>query len=162
MSLQTDLIFLRALQQSSEIAEVVADRIYDTAIPRPEKSAENEPIPYIIVTFDGIQPTEQTKDDDYDSDYDTVQVGITLVARKRPSLAELSDLVRRTVRDYFKMLAEADPYELDEADAEVLPLLPTSCQVSGGMVEYEDEKPCYFMTMQYSCETTAFIDDDES
>lgn len=161
MSLQADLIFVRALQQSSEIAALVDDRIYMTAIPRPEEDARNEPLPYIIVTFDGIQPTEQTKDDDYDSDTDNVQIGIEIAAANRPRLAELADLVRKTIKDYFEMLAGADPYTLDDQDAEMLPLLPSSAQVSGGQVIWDEGKPCHWLTLTYSCEVNALTDEYE-
>lgn len=157
MSLQTDLIFVRALQQSSEVTALVGDRIYMTAIPRPEdKALANEPLPFIVVMFEGIQPTEQTKDDDYDSDMDTVLIGIELCALNRPRLAELADAVRHAIKNYFEMLQGADPEELDEADVEMLPLLPTSCQVSGGQVVYDDEKPCQWLVLQYTCETYSF------
>ena len=157
MSLQADLIFVRALQQSAEIQALVDDRIYMTAIPRPEdKALANEPLPFIVVMFEGIQPTEMTKDDDYDSDTDTVQIGIELVAVNRPQLAVLADTVRRTIKEYFEMLQGADPEDLDGADAEMLPLLPTYSQLSGGQVIYDDEKPCYWLVLQYSCETNAF------
>ena len=161
MSLQADLIFVRALQQSEAVTALVDDRIYMTAIPRPEQSAANEPMPYAIVTFDGIQPQEQTKDDDYDCDYDNVQIGILLTAKTRPQLADLAQKVRKAIKDYFEMLEATDPAELDEADAEMLPLLPTSAQVSGGTVEWDEDKPCYWLVLQYSCEVIAFDDDED-
>ena len=161
MSLQADLIFVRALQQSQEVTALVDDRIYMTAIPRPEKEVANEPLPYIIVTFDGIQPQEQTKDDDYDCDYDSVQIGILLTATTRPRLADLAQKVRKAIKDYFEMLAAADPYDLPDDDAEMLPLLPTSAQVAGGQVEWDEDKPCYWLVLQYACEVIAFDDDED-
>lgn len=161
MSLQADLIFVRALQQSQEVTALVGDRIYMTAIPRPEKEVENEPLPYAIVTFDGIQPQEQTKEDDYDCDEDLVQIGILLTAKTRPKLADLSQKVRKAIKDYFDYLHDTDPYELDEADTEMLPLLPSSAQVSGGTVEWDEDKPCYWLVLQYSCEVIAFDDDED-
>ena len=83
-------------------------------------------------------------------------IGIELVALNRPRLAELADAVRRAIKNYFEMLQGADPEELDEADAEMLPLLPTYCQLSGGQVVYDDEKPCQWLVLQYACETNAF------
>lgn len=158
MSLQTDAIFIRALTRSDDIAAYVGDRIYSTAIPRPEEEVDNEPLPYIIVTFDGIQSQEQTKDSDYDTDYDTVQIGIEIAAETRPALAELSQLVRQTIRDYFIMMQGA-ALPPTKADAEVASLLPLSAQPSGGQVIYDDLKPCYWLTLQYSCDTNAFDDE---
>lgn len=161
MSLQTDLIFVRALQQSREVAALVDDRIYMTAIPRPEENAVNEPLPYIVVSFDGIQPTEQTKDDDFDQDTDTVMIGIEMAAANRPRLAELADVVRKAIKDYFEMLAGTDPSELDEADAEMLPLFPSYAQPSGGQVYYDEDKPCHWLVLSYACEVNAFTDEYE-
>ena len=160
MSLNTDAIFLRALTRSEDIAELVGDRIYSTAIPVPEAELDNEPLPYIIVSFDGFQSQDDTKDDEYDSDYDTVQIGVEMAAETRPALARLARLVRKTIRDYFVMLQGATISELDEEDQEVADLLPLSAMPNGGQVNYYDMKPCFWLNLQYACDTKSDLDDE--
>ena len=160
MSLQTDLIFIAALQQSEDVAAVLGDRIYPTAIPRPDAEVQNEPVPYVIVTFEGIQPDEQTKDDDFDQEDETVQIGVTIVAETREKLANVSELVRRTIKEYFEKLKGTDPADLDEYDQEMLPLLPYSAKPSGGQITYDPDKPCSWMTLTYTCDVASFTNDE--
>ena len=65
MSLATDSIFIAAIQSNTELMEALGyeapeeeyegrpGRLYGTAIPLPDEDADNTPVPYIIVTFDG-------------------------------------------------------------------------------------------------------------
>lgn len=161
MSLNTDAIFIRALTRSEEIAQLVGDRIYSTAIPCPDAELDNEPLPYIIVSFDGFQAQDDTKDDEYDSQYDTVQIGVEMAAETRPALAELAKLVRKTIRDYFVMIQGATISELDEEDAAVADLLPLSAFPNGGQVNYYDMKPCFWLNLQYRCDTLSDLDDEQ-
>ena len=66
MSLATDSIFITALQSNTDLLEALGyveatetsegapARLYCTAIPLPDEDANNVPVPYIIVTFDGL------------------------------------------------------------------------------------------------------------
>ena len=68
MSLATDSIFVTALQSISDLLEKLTEyidddgniqydetpRLYGTAIGLPDEDADNVPVPYVIVTFDGL------------------------------------------------------------------------------------------------------------
>ena len=144
MSLQTDTIFIRALNESSDITAIVDYRIYSTAIPLPDEDADNVDVPYLIVAYDGMNNIDQTKDSEYESDTDQVTIGVTVVAATRQALAELSQLVRQATRQYFADMEDSD---------EDYHLVPIDYTLSASAVQYDGDKPCYWQTLNYQCET---------
>lgn len=148
MSLQTDIIFVRALRSNTQlIAELPAGDVYNTAIALPEQDADNAPLPYAIVSFDGLQNDQSTKDS-FEGDTDTVTISIEIAATTRDQLHDIAQEVRDTVLSFFEGL-QADPTDEDFA------LLPLDYQLSASAVRYDDMKPCYWQTLQYVCDTNA-------
>jgi len=149
MSLQTDSIFIAALQSSPELMESITTyaskgeehrseqpRLYGTAIPMPEEDADNVPLPYLIVTFDGLNNDQTTKDDTYESDYDQVQIGIEAAAPTLEALHTLTQKVREVVHTYF---------------------VGHETQVSGYQfraepIIYDEWKPGYGQVLRYQCD----------
>ena len=148
MSLQTDIIFVRALRGNTELlAKLPAGDVYNTAIALPEEDAENAPLPYIIVSFDGLT-NDQTTKDTFESDYDTVNIGVEVAAATRDQLFDLTQSVRDTVLSFFESL-QSDPTDDDFA------LVPLDYQLSATGVRYDDQKPCYWQILNYQCDTNA-------
>jgi len=153
MSLITDAIFVKALRSNASlIAQLPAGDVYNTAIALPEEEADNAPVPYIIVSFDGLQNQDQTKDDDFEAESDSVQIGVTICAETRPQLGELAMAVRRTVREYFR------EHQGDDSD-EDYQLIPDDMTLSAQPVQYDSLKPCYWQQLTYQCDTKP--DDNE-
>lgn len=154
MSLQTDIIFVRALQQNSSLmAKLPAGDVYNTAIALPEQDADNAPVPYIIVTYDGMS-NDQTTKDGYESEFDNVNIGIEVAAQTRGQLCEIVEAVRETVLDYFTSLQ-------DDKSSDYYPLLPLDYQLTATGVRYDDMKPCYWQILNYQCETKAYGKNEE-
>jgi hypothetical protein len=139
-SLATDSIFIAALNADASLMQKIGGRLYSTAIPLPDEEADNVPVPYIIVTFDGLNNDAQSKDDPYEGDYDSVQVGIEITAENREALAELTQQVRDIVHSYFRS------YVGDERDA------VEGYQLSAEPVQYDSMKPCFWQTLRYQCD----------
>lgn len=147
MSLITDAIFVKALRSNTElIGQLPAGDVYNTAIALPEEEADNAPVPYIIVSFDGLQNQDQTKDDDFEAESDSVQIGVTVCAETRPQLGELAIAVRQTVREYFR------EHQGDDSD-EDFALIPEDMTLQAGGVQYDSLKPCYWQQLTYQCDT---------
>ena len=147
MSLITDAIFVKALRSNADlIAALPAGDVYNTAIALPDEEADNAPLPYIIVSFDGLNNQDTTKDNDYDGMTDTVTVGIEIAAETRPRLGELAVTVRKTIADYFRNLAQ-QPEDEDYA------LLPNAYTMQAQPVQYDSLKPCYWQQLQFQCDT---------
>lgn len=143
MSLQTDIIFYKAIKADERIAAVTEGRIYNTAIPLPDEDADNVPLPYIIVSFDGMTNDQSTKDSS-EGYSDNVQISVEVAATTRPQLAMLATQCRNAIRDYFANV---------NADDEDIELVPEDYAISAGPVNYDSMKPAYWQTLSYSCDT---------
>lgn len=147
MSLLTDIIFVKALRSNATLIEQLpAGDVYNTTIALPDEDVDNAPLPYIIVTFDGLQNDVETKDDPFEGETDNVTISIEIAAKTRPELGELAEAVRHTLHDYF---VEADPEDED------FDLVPADYQFTAQQVNYDALKPCYWQVLSYQCDTNA-------
>ena len=147
MSLQTDIIFVKALRANADLmAQLAAGDVYNTAIALPDEDLDNAPLPYAIVTFDGLTNDIDTKDDPFESDSDSVNISIEIAAKTRNELGQLATAIRRQVHQYF---INADPTD-EDAD-----LIPHDYQFSAQAVNYDSMKPCYWQVLTYQCDTNA-------
>ena len=145
MGLSTDSIFIYALSASEDIMQAVDGRIYGTAIPLPDEEADNVPVPYIIVTFNGLNNVDETKDDMYESDYDSVNIGIEVIGKTLGHLHDLTEMVRNVIHQYF--VNNETPVE--------------DYQFSAQAVQFDSDKPCYWQVLNYQCEVRNIEDNDE-
>lgn len=144
MSLITDKVFYNALRQDTDLMEIVDGRIENTSIPVPDDDLLNQPLPYIIITYDGMQNDGFSKDNDYEGDTDHVQVGILAAASDRETLGDIMQRIRQTVVDYFQQADDQQP------DFELIPL---SYTLKATPVDYDSLVPCYYQSLQYDCDT---------
>ena len=157
MSLATDSIFIAAIQSNTELMEALGyeapeeeyegrpGRLYGTAIPLPDEDVDNTPVPYVIVTFDGLNNQNKTKDDVYESSYDTVNIGVEVTGETIKDLHELTQAVRNTILSYFREHKTAVIDYTFSADA----------------IQYDSLKPCYWQTLRYQCEVYNLNDDEQ-
>lgn len=158
MSLATDSIFVTALQSNAELVEKLKEyiddddnvqydetpRLYGTSIGLPDEDADNVPVPYVIVTFDGLTNDQGTKDDRYESPYDTVNIGVEVTAKTLDDLHELTQMVRDTILSYLRTT--------DTAINDYL--------FSAQQIQYDSQKPCYWQVLTYQCDTINTNDDE--
>ena len=148
MSLQTDIIFVKALRSNAELIEQLpAGDVYNTAIALPDEEAENAPLPYIIVSFDGLNNQDTTKDDAFESESDSVQIGITICTGEREELGEMAVAVRTTIREYFREHYGDVGTDMDFA------LIPDDITLNAQGVQYDSMKPCFWQVLNYQCDT---------
>jgi len=144
MSLLTDKIFVRALRSNQALMNQLPDGdVHNTTIAVPDEDLDNVELPYIIVSFDGMNNMNQTKDD-YEGEIDSVTVSIEAAARTRPELGNLMTDVRQIVCDFFLTLSDDDP-DFD--------LIPLDYSLSANQVQYDALRPCFFQTLTYVCDT---------
>jgi hypothetical protein len=147
MSLLNDIIFVKALRANADLmAQLAAGDVYNTAIALPDEDLDNAPLPYVIVTFDGLTNDIDTKDDPFESDSDSVNISIEIAAKTRNELGQLAEAIRRQVHQYF---INADPTDEDYE------LIPHDYQFSAQAVNYDSMKPCYWQVLTYQCDTNA-------
>ena len=145
MSLATDSIFIAAIQSNTALIDRIGGRLYGTAIPLPDEDADNVPVPYVIVTFNGLNNQNQTKDDVYEGIYDTVNIGLEVTGETIDDLHELTQAVRDTILSYFRENETAIIEYTFSADA----------------IQYDSLKPCYWQTLRYQCEVENLNDDEQ-
>ena len=145
MSLQTDIIFIKAITADEELSETLGGRIYNTAIPLPDEDLDNVPLPYVIVSYIGMSNEWQTKDDPYEGETDNVHIAVEVAAKTRADLAAITMAVREAVHGYFTSEFEED--EEDEA------LIPLDYQLTAQPVTYDQCKPCFWQVLDYQCDT---------
>ena len=103
------------------------------------------PVPYLIVTFDGLNNDTGTKDDRYESEYDKVNIGIEVVGRTLKDLHDLTQMVRDTILTYFRANHTNVEDYIFTADA----------------IQYDSLKPCYWQTLHYQCDVYNLEDDEQ-
>lgn len=145
MSLQTDIIFIKAITADEELAETLGGRIYNTAIPLPDEDLDNVPLPYAIVSYLGMTNEAQTKDDPYEGYTDSVHIAVEVAAKTRGELAAITMAIREAVHGYF-----TSEYEEDEEDEALIPL---DYQLTAQPVTYDQFKPCFWQVLDYQCDT---------
>lgn len=153
MSLATDSIFITALQSNSELLEALGydpetgenARLYCTAIPLPDEDADNVAVPYVIVTFDGLTNDQGTKDDRYESEYDTVNIGVEVTARNINELHDMTQMVRDTILSYLR-----------ENDTAIM-----DYNFAAQQIQFDSLKPCYWQVLTYQCDVNNTNDDEQ-
>ena len=145
MSLITDKVFYNALRSNAELMATVSGRIESTSIPVPDEEFGNVPVPYVIITFDGLQNDGFTKDNSFEGDTDKVQVGIEVAANTRDELGDIMQAIRETVVAYFE---DIEGHALDDYD-----YVPVNYTFTASPVGYDSMKPCYYQTLTYNCDT---------
>jgi len=153
MSLATDSIFITALQSNSDLMEALGydaqtgepARLYCTAIPLPDEDADNVPVPYVIVTFDGLTNDQGTKDDRYESEYDTVNIGVEVTARNINELHDLTQMVRDTILSYLR-----------ENDTAIM-----DYNFAAQQIQFDSLKPCYWQVLTYQCDVENHLNDND-
>ena len=137
MSLATDSIFMKAIQSDASLMQKIGGRLYGTAIPLPDEDLDNVPVPYIIVTFNGLTNDQGTKDDRYESRYDKVEIGVEVTAKTLDDLHVLTEMVRDTILSYLRSRTTAVDDYLFTAEG----------------IQYDSMKPCYWQVLRYQCDT---------
>lgn len=152
MSLQTDIIFVKAIKSDNALLQqLAAHDVYNTAIAMPDEDLDNAPVPYVIVA-QGEVVNDDTSKDDYESDFDSVNITIEVAARTRKELGTLTDRIRKTIRRYFMNVT-------DDSDDHFL--VPVDYHFSAKPVTYDPLKPCYWMELNYQCDVKNDSTEDE-
>lgn len=138
MSLHTDSVFISALRADADLMEAIGGRLYGTAIPLPDEALDNVPVPYAVVTFDGLTNDGETKDD-FEGETDTVRISVEVTGKTLESLHALTHQVRSAIYRYMRE-GEGEHCVLDYS-------------LSAGGIQYDQWKPCWWQTLTYNCNT---------
>lgn len=134
-----DQILFDALKGDAALMEAVGGRVVSTSFEVGPDEADNTPLPCIIVTDDGWQNQQESKDTMWESMEDRVTASIEVDADSPKAVKQLMRLCRKAVARYVRDMAEAD---------EDIPILDN---VQASQLAWDWMKPCYWQTMTYNC-----------
>jgi len=146
---QVDEIIYDAICADAALMEAIAGRVVSTCFEIPPTDEDNTPLPNIIITFDGFQNQQTTKDCVWEAAEDRVQVGVDVAAGSPDEVKQLVRKVRKAVETYIGTLYN---------QGEVIPELES---LSSDGIAWDWMKPCYYQRLTYQCITNADTDDEQ-
>ena len=144
--MELDDIMYAAITGDSLLVSLTDGNIVTCCFEVPPDIEDNTPLPYIIIIEDPTQNEQGTKDDVWDSDYDSAQVTIEIAAATKAEVKQLRRKVRKAIREYVSNMDYITRPDL------------RSYQNEG--IAWDWLKPCYYDRLHYQCDVL-FTDDDE-
>ena len=140
---QVDEIIYDALMADEALVAAVGSRIVSTCFEVPPTDEDNTPLPNIIITDDGFQNMQTTKDCVWEAAEDRVQVGVDVAAASPEEVKRLIKMVRTAVEQYIDTM-----YTSDQG-------IPELEALSSDGLSWDWMKPCYYQKLTYQCITLA-------
>lgn len=134
-----DVILYQALTADADLMEAVGGRIQSTCFEVGPDEPDNTPLPYIIVTDDGFQNQQTTKDYLWESIEDRVQATIEIGATSKNEVQTLLKACRRAVENQISHLAEQG-YAIPQLEG-----------LRSDGIAWDWMKPCYYTHLIYEC-----------
>lgn len=144
--MELDDIMYASITGDSSLVSLTDGNIVTCCFEVPPDIEDNTPLPYIIIIEDPTQNEQGTKDDVWDSDYDSAQVSIEIAAATKAEVKQLRRKVRKSIREYVSTM-----------DYTTRPNLKS---FSNEGIAWDWLKPCYYDRLHYQCDVL-FTDDDE-
>lgn len=134
-----DQILFDALKGDAALMEAVKGNVVSTCFEVGPDEMDNTPLPCIIVTDDGWQNQQESKDTMWESMEDRVTASIEVDADSPKAVKQLMRLCRKAVARYIESMAE---------EGEDIPELDS---VQASQLAWDWMKPCYWRTITYNC-----------
>ena len=141
-----DEIIYDAIKADETLMTTIGGRVVSTCFEVSPTEQDNTPLPYIIVTDDGFQNQQTTKDTVWEAAEDRVQVSVEVGAKSPDMVKRLIRMARAAVEHYVVQLYQ---------DGERTPLLES---LSSDGIAWDWTKPCYFQRITYQCTTDSDIE----
>ena len=143
-----DEIIYDAICADTAIMEAIGSRVASTCFEVPPAEADNTPLPNIIVTDDGFQNQNGTKDCVWESGEDRVQVTVDVAADSPKEVKRLIRMVRRAVENHIILMSATDG------------CIPELDSLSSNGIAWDWMKPCYYQQLSYQCTVPSETDID--
>jgi hypothetical protein len=143
-----DEIIYDAICADTALMEAIGSRVVSTCFEVPPAEADNTPLPNIIVTDDGFQNQNGTKDCVWESGEDRVQVTVDVAADSPKEVKRLIRMVRRAVENHIILMSATDG------------CIPELDSLSSNGIAWDWMKPCYYQQLSYQCTVPSETDID--
>lgn len=146
---QVDEIIYDAIQADAALMTTIGGRVVSTCFEVSPDETDNTPLPNIIVTDDGFQNQDTTKDSVWEGEDDEVQVTVDIASKSPNEVKDLVRMVRRAVSRYIIGMYE---------NHEVIPELD---KLSSDGLQWDWMRPCYYQKLTYNCSIKSTTDDEQ-
>ena len=146
---QVDEIIYDAIQADAALMTTIGGRVVSTCFEVSPDEMDNTPLPNIIVTDDGFQNQDTTKDSVWEGEDDEVQVTVDIAAKSPNEVKDLVRMVRRAVSRYIIGM-----YGNHEA-------IPELDKLSSDGLQWDWIRPCYYQKLTYNCAIKSTTDDEQ-
>ena len=143
-----DEIIYDAICADTALMEAIGSRVVSTCFEVPPAEADNTPLPNIIVTDDGFQNQNGTKDCVWESGEDRVQATVDVAASSPEEVRRLIRMVRRAVENHIILMSATDG------------CIPELDSLSSNGIAWDWMKPCYYQQLSYQCTVPSETDID--
>ena len=127
----------------------IGERVVSTCFEVSPDEKDNTPLPNIIVTDDGFQNQDTTKDSVWEGGDDEVQVTVDIAAKSPNEVKDLVRMVRRAVSRYIIGM-----YENHE-------MVPELDKLSSDGLQWDWMRPCYYQKLTFNCSIKSTTDDEQ-
>lgn len=146
---QVDEIIYDAIQADEALMTATGGRVASTCFEVSPDETDNTPLPNIIVTDDGFQNQDTTKDSVWEGGDDEVQVTVDIAAKSPNEVKDLVRMVRRAVSRYI-----IEMYKNHE-------VVPELDKLSSDGLQWDWMRPCYYQKLTYNCSIKSTTDDEQ-
>ena len=146
---QVDEIIYDAIQADEALMTAIDGRVVSTCFEVSPDETDNTPLPNIIVTDDGFQNQDTTKDSVWEGEDDEVQVTVDIAAKSPNEVKDLVRMVRRAVSRYIIGMY---------SNHEVVPELD---KLSSDGLQWDWMRPCYYQKLTYNCSIKSTTEDEQ-
>ena len=146
---QVDEIIYDAIQADAALMTAIDGRVVSTCFEVSPDETDNTPLPNIIVTDDGFQNQDTTKDSVWEGEDDEVQVTVDIAAKSPNEVKDLVRMVRRAVSRYIIGMY---------GNHEVIPELD---KLSSDGLQWDWMRPCYYQKLTYICSIKSTTEDEQ-
>ena len=146
---QVDEIIYDAIQADEALMTAIGGRVVSTCFEVSPDETDNTPLPNIIVTDDGFQNQDTTKDSVWEGEDDEVQVTVDIAAKSPNEVKDLIGMVRRAVSRYVIQM-----YDNHEQTPEL-------DKLSSDGLQWDWMRPCYYQKLTYNCSIKSTTDDEQ-
>ena len=146
---QVDEIIYDAILADAALMTAIGERVVSTCFEVSPDEKDNTPLPNIIVTDDGFQNQDTTKDSVWEGEDDEVQVTVDIAAKSPNEVKDLVRMVRRAVSRYIIGM-----YENHET-------VPELDKLSSDGLQWDWMRPCYYQKLTFNCSIKSTTDDEQ-
>lgn len=144
-----DEIIYDAIQADNTLMEEIGGRVISTCFEVSPTEKDNTPLPNIIITDDGFQNTDSTKDSVWEGSRDGVQASVEIAGRSRNEVKKIVRMVRKAVQSHIESMCE---------DGLETPWLQS---LTSDGVDWDWMKPCYYQRISYNVTTPNTYNDEQ-